>query len=62
MGGHGSDEQRTVAHHCTDESSPAVVGCRRVSQEGSIRLSRLPRTWRSRPRRSEPAGLDAMQR
>lgn len=34
MGGHGSDEQRTVAHHCTDESSPAVVGCRRVRSGG----------------------------
>lgn len=29
MEGHGSDEQRTAAHHCTGESSPAVVGCRR---------------------------------
>lgn len=57
-GGDGSDEQRKVAHHCTGESSPAVGGL----QEGSIQLSHLPRTWRSRPRRSEPAGLDAMQR
>ena len=31
---HGSDEQRTAAHRCTYESSPAVVGCRGVSPGG----------------------------
>lgn len=34
MGGHGSHEQRTAAHHCTAEGSPAVLGCRRVRPGG----------------------------
>lgn len=41
MGGHGRDEQRTAAQHCI-ESSPAVVGCRRV-RSGGLHLA-LPLT------------------
>lgn len=39
---HDGDEQGTAAHFCTEESSPAVSGCSRVSP-GEIHLA-LPLT------------------